>query len=185
MRLHSGFSLIELLMVLSIVSIVALLGMPGLQHFLNQRQDKMMLDQVLQAIYLAQTEAQARHISITLCMSKKQSLCIQHWSRELIIFIDENEEGQIDDKKKILHIIQSFFQSGELHWRSFPYYRHFLQFSSAELMRNDNGTFWYCRTNMTSPVWAIALSKTGKTHVIYPDQDGVIYDNKGHALNCD
>ncbi len=178
-----AFSLIEMMTVLSIIAILAAISIPLLRDTWNHVNQKIMLDELLRTIQLAKREARIRHQAIGLCKSDTGSQCVGEWRDGQIIFVDINNDGSVHDPSQILKIIHGRIKHGILFWRSFPAYRDYLQFLPNGLLQHDNGTFWYCDDNNSSPVWAITLSKTGKTRVLYPE-NGVIKDASGRALAC-
>jgi len=184
MHSQKAFTLIETLAALAIIAIVLAMSLPALRHFFNRTDDDIVKLTLIEAIDLARQEAHARHVPVVLCKSNNQLSCSGNWADGLLIFMDVNGDGVVRDREQIIQVMQGKPRYGKIYWRSFPYYRDYLLFPPAGLMRYDNATFWYCHTDSASPVWAIVLSKTGKTRVDYPDADGNIKDGNGKTLSC-
>ncbi len=183
MKIQQGFSLFEMMLVMSIIAIFLAMAFPLLRYPWEQFNQTMLQTQLIQAIQIAKHEARIRHQAIALCKSNSLHQCAGEWIDGQLIFIDEYDDGSVHDQAQILKTIHMPAQGGKLYWRSFPIYRDYLQFSASGLAQNDNGTFWYCDAELTA-IWALSLSKSGHTRVIYPDRDGVLRDGSGRVLAC-
>lgn len=179
---QSAFTIMEVLVALSILAILLAISLPAMQHFIAHAQDEMLQAQLLHAIQIAKQEAIARHTRIALCQSNNQITCSGNWGDGYIIFLDENADGRVHDNEQILYVSQLQSQHGRNYIRSFPRYRNYLSFSSSGLMTSDNATLWHCHAD--SPKWALVMSKTGRTRIMYPNRNGEMKDNHGQLLNC-
>lgn len=179
-----AFSLLETLIVLAIIAIFAVTSLPLLQHFIDYNRSKMLQTELLNTLEFARQEAQIRHLPIGICKSNNNQNCAGDWIDGQLVFIDENKDGIVNDKKQVLSIIKTHLSQGLLRWRSFPMYRQGLLFLPTGRTRSDNGTFWYCSSMSVLPRWAIILNKSGRTRVAYPDQHGIIKDGEGSVLMC-
>lgn len=183
MKPFYAFTLLEMLITLSLSAILIAISLPSLKHLYEKSQDDKILSQLFQTIELAKFEAQTKRLSISVCASKNLKNCDGgDWNTGYLVFVDENEDGIVDDEKQIITVRQNIFPHGELHWRSFPIYRQYLHFTAAGLTRSDNGTFWHCHAQ--SAVWAVILNKQGRAYTAYPDQQGKIMDDRGKPLPC-
>lgn len=182
MKSSSGYTLIEILATLSIISILLSLSFPQLKTLLDSAKDAMLRNQLLTSISTARMEAYAKHLPVTLCKSRDFQSCNGNWEDGELIFQNTEKDGVLHDASQIIRIVQPPFRHGRLFWRAFPSYRHYLLFSPNAFMTTDNGTFWHCHKEAVQ--WAIRLSKTGLTHIIYPDNDGMIKDGHGQPLVC-
>jgi Tfp pilus assembly protein FimT len=184
MPCSKGFSLLETLVILSITAILVTLSFPLLRYFLNRHQDEMLQSQLQQAIETASQEARIKGVPIGLCASQTGTRCRGEWQEGLLLFIDEKEDGVIHDQAQRLAVFSLKSAPGKLHARSYPAYRQHLLFMPSGLMPSDNATFWFCYRERTQPSWAMMLSKSGNTRLVYPDQDGVIKDAQQQPLRC-
>jgi type IV fimbrial biogenesis protein FimT len=183
MKSHSAFTLLEMLITLSISVILMTLSFPSLKQIYEKSQDDQFLTQLLQTIELAKFEAQTKHIPVSLCKSKNQQSCNDgDWKEGYLIFFDEQEDGIVRDERQIITVRHALSPHGELRWRSYPFYRHYLHFSPTGLTRSDNGTFWHCHGQ--SVRWAVILNKQARAYTMYPDQQGKIIDDHGKPLSC-
>lgn len=183
MYTQRAFSLLELLITLSLLAIAASLVVPGLTSFTHHTMDEWLQAQLLHTIEFAHTEAFLRHVPIGVCGQEGKG-CGENWAQGQLVFTDENEDGKILTQDQILLVMQTHVPTGAIYWRSFPVYRHYLQFSPSGDLLSDNGTFWFCADKAKLPTWAIMLSKSGRARKAYPNQQGEIKDAKGLPLPC-
>jgi len=179
---HSGFTLIEALISLTIIAILAAISLPAARDFISHTQEELLQKQLIHVIQLAKHEAIAMHAPVGLCQSDNQSTCSGSWEQGQLIFLDETADGIVHSRQQIISVMQMSVQHGRIKWRSFPRYRQYLLFSPMQWMENENGTFWHCHADKS--VWAMTVSKTGRTQIIYPNKKGEIKDGRGQALNC-
>jgi len=178
----NGISLIETMIAVFIIAILTAMALPALKNILYQARDEIWRKELLDAVNLARFESRLRKLPVALCASSDAKSCSGTWTDGLLVFIDSNQDGVVHDEEQILRFSVSP-SHGSLFWRSFPSYRRYLLFLPADTANSDNGTFWHCHNE--SAVWAIVLNKTGRTRLVYPDQNGVIKDGRGQALRCD
>jgi len=171
-----------MLTTLTLITILVFISLPAARNFLADAQDQILQQQLLHAIELAKCEAEARHVPIALCASSNQTSCSDHFEDGQLIFLDENEDGTINDHQQIIAVLQTHSHRGRIYSRSFPRYRHYLLFSPAGMLESDNATFWHCHDNL--PIWAIMLNKSGRTRVVPADKNGELKDSLGHSLIC-
>lgn len=179
-----GIQLIELVMVIAIVMILASLAPFCWRHLFIHAQETMLLNDLLQTIQTAQSEAQARGVAIALCQSKDQTTCAGQWMDGFMIFMNENQDGKVRHVSEIVAAVKPQLREGILFLRSYPHYRGYLLFQSQSTMTNDNSTFWYCRPSQDKPAWAIIINRHGRLKVVYPDKKGMIVDSKDQSLLC-
>jgi len=179
-----AFTLIEASITLFIMGILIAMALPMLKSFIYRADDELMQSQLLRAIELARLEARAHGVSTVICRSDDHLHCSSKAKKSLIVFLNENEDGLVHVKEQMLAVIQTTSNRGNLYWRMFPGYRDYLLFSATEIVRTDNGTFWYCHAATTDPAWAVILNKSGRTRVVYPDKNGEIKDSEGYSLRC-
>jgi len=179
---QSAFTLMELLISLSIIAILMAISFPAAHDFMTRTQDEILQAQLLRAIEIAKREARATHTPVALCQSNNQMTCAGNWQDGQLIFLDEQMDGVVHGNDQILTVMRTQSQHGSIHWRAFPGYRHYLLFLPTGFLHSDNGTFWHCHAD--KPIWAIIISKVGRTRVALPDEKGEIRDSHGKLLSC-
>lgn len=128
----------------------------------------------------AQQEADTRLIEIAVCVSDKNLHCVNQGSN-VIMFLNHYQDGQLHENSQLIAKLQ-INKDDEMKMRSFPYYRHYLQYQPHVLSHADNGTWWYC--HKSKAIWAIAVNRAEHTRVLKPDQNGQILDSQGKSLEC-
>jgi len=177
-----GFSMLEMLVVCVLMGIMLAISLPNTRAFFIQSQTELAKSQLLQAIQFARAEAR-EYSSIILCKSVNHQTCSPTWQGDLIIFQDTFHDNQITDHSQLLMLIPTFAK-GQLYWRAFPYYRHFLLFETKESLQTDNGTFWYCETKKSPPAWAIVVNKNGRARVMSSHELMNMLNEKVEKLTC-
>ncbi len=185
-----GFTLLESLIVLAIIAIFAVVSLPLLHHLYDYANSQLLQSQLLRTLQFARQEAQVRQMPVAFCNSDNSTACSGNWKDSKkdtqLIFVDQNQDGILNNNEQVLSLVQTRANRGLLHWRSFSAERNDLLFLPTGSTRSDNGTFWYCPESTSSlPSWAIMLSKSGRARVVYPNQNGIILDTHGRTLQCD
>jgi type IV fimbrial biogenesis protein FimT len=183
-RSTHAFSLLELLLALSIVSILASLTFPSLRSLLNRTITETTQSQLTQAIQFANREAHARYVSVGFCLSDNQHTCSDKGREALLIFVDEHENGVIENDQQIINILPLKLSAGYLFIKSYPYYRSYFQFRPDAGYSSDNGHIVYCVQSETKPRWVLMVSQTGRARLLKPGRDGLLRDGSGNALAC-
>ncbi len=185
MSSQRAFTLIEVLITLCVVGILLALALPAWQTFYNRENDVALQSQLLRTLQYARQEAESKHAKIGVCKSNNHQTCGGEWADGLLVFIDNNNNGEISDASQILAVVQENTKGGVLYLRSYPSYLTYIQFLPTGFMRSsNNGTFWYCHDASDNAAWAITLNQAGETRVLYPDNNGVIEDGQGEVLGC-
>ena len=179
-----AFTFFEILIVLIIISIMSFLGLPHYHFLFEQTTNQILQSQLTDIIQFARTEASARNLPIVICKSSDGNRCGGEWGSHMIVFINENEDGILIDRSKVLMVMQLKAHSGFLHWRSFPIYHTYILFNPKQREVSDNGTFWFCPQPHAQVSWALTLNKKGQTK-LYQNKNGNIKDNHGRILTCD
>ena len=170
MTLESAFSWIEILIVLSITSIFSLLTFPRLHEWLTYFEARQVQSQYMDAIRLAQQQAQVLNMPVGICGSRDQHSCTKDWSVGYLIFVDKMDDTNANHIDYRINAFSLPLKFGKLHVRSFPVYRDYLSLRPASLFPGDNATLWYCGNNSSRVVFAIRLNQFGQVHVdnLYP-----------------
>lgn len=176
-----GFTLIELFIVMAIISVVAVIAIPSYRYLLERSQEDIAKVELLRLITFAQQAAIAKHAQVYICKSKDLLHCDGSWQDgELVALNANNNNGEMNEHD----VLYEKEARAILRWQSYPRYRDHILFMSTGLLASDNATFWYCRDKNTTPAFAVFLSKTGRTRVLYPDNQGRIFDSKKRLLSC-
>lgn len=151
-----GFTLIELLIAIFIILILLSSALPSLRIFFKRGEERVMREQLLQAIALTRQEAINRRLSVFLCGSLDLIHCNMNWNRGFIVYRPD----------KIFHAGQLSYHTGVLHWRAFPTSELPLEFLPAGFPHAQNGTFWYCRKDTATPTFALVINQMGRIRTV-------------------
>ncbi|WP_277372792.1 GspH/FimT family pseudopilin [Pseudomonas sp. AA-38] len=151
-----GRTLIETMSVLALISILLTISLPNLQPLLDGNQRIQTNNQMAAALQHARSSAVFLRQVITLCSGQNDCSGKQRWRDQLLIFIDKNANGRLDDDEEVLHqaIINKDFS---WHWNRTAGY---VQFEADGSTRSLNGTLTLCKDN--APQSQIVISLSGR-----------------------
>lgn len=175
-----------------ITMIIAVLAFPKFHHLIARTEREIAEVELLRMIRLAQKTALSKHMPVIICKSRDLLTCDdtdeQSVSAGELVMINTNRSNRENrENKNNSHIIYAQSARGSLHWQSYPWYRNYIMFMPNGLLASDNSTFWYCAKHHgsdASPLFAMFLSKSGRTRVIYPDANNELRDRKKRILRC-
>ena len=92
MKIHSGFTLIELMITLAIVGILLMVGVPSLKTLLQGNQLIASANELISALHVARSEAIKFNTRVSICESSDGKTCAitGSWKNGWIIFVDGN-----------------------------------------------------------------------------------------------
>ena len=101
-----GFTLIELLASLAIAAILMSAGLPSYRHWLGQTRLNSQAEFIAGAANEARSEAIRRNLRVTLCKTSDAKRCDEdaRWEQGWIMFVDQNQNGVLDEGEPILRI---------------------------------------------------------------------------------
>ena len=101
-----GFTLVELIVSLAIAGILLSAGLPAYQHWLGQYQLNNQAQFMAGAFNEARSEAIKRTLRVTLCKPRDGGACDDDagWEQGWIMFVDQNQNGDLDDDEPVLRI---------------------------------------------------------------------------------
>jgi Tfp pilus assembly protein FimT len=162
--------------VLVIIAILTAIALPSLRVYLQKTHDQLIQQQLVQTVQFAERTADASGMTVGISFDKQ--------SNTLLVFQDKNKNGLIQQESQVLYRQHLTLNSGQLFWRSYPYYRHYFVLMPRNVSTTDNGAFWYCRVKQDKPAWAVMVTRTTQTQVVYPGADGVIRDSRNREFSC-
>ncbi|QHE88940.1 GspH/FimT family pseudopilin [Hydrogenophaga sp. BPS33] len=75
LRRHSGFTLVELMVVVALVAILAMLALPGWQSLQARNAIRAVVNDYTLSVYFARTEAVRQNAPVTVCPSSTGTAC--------------------------------------------------------------------------------------------------------------
>lgn len=149
-----GRSLVELICVLAILSTITTIALPNLQDIRDKNTRTQTVNQMISLLYHARSNAVFSRKIVSLCPGVGRCSDTPRWQDTLLIFIDQNANGQLDSDDELLHqtnIADDF----SWHWNRT---KGHVQFEADGTTRAMNGTFTLCRKGRPEHQLVIALA---------------------------
>lgn len=163
-KLHSAFTLLEILFAMLLLIIITLIAVPSFTHFLNRQQARVIANELITVLHYARQEAVQRKQMISVCPSKDHQHCTSEWDKDLIVFV--GDQDSVSDAKKIIRIYVPPPVKGSLQFRGFGSHRR-LVFLSTGMLR-QNGRFSYrCGRSLNKTAWQVIISRAGRVRIAY------------------
>lgn len=158
MKTHKqGFSLIELIITLSVSAILLAIGVPSLTDFYTNYRADSSIRIIQQTLQLARNQAISYNKKVTVCAITDEK-CDSNWQVGLTVFIDTNNNSQLDNNDKKLYTTNAFHSKDIV-----QYNRTTIRFQPDGLASGTNGTLKYCPLSVTNPYSrAIIVNQAGR-----------------------
>lgn len=179
-----GYSLLEMLVVIGLLALSYQLFMSPSISLVKRTESYQLQTRIEQVFMRAQEESYLRHRSIGVCFADDTEHCVSEWMGYVMIFADTQKNGDVVFQDQKIEFIDFSSFKGELKWRAYPRYRHYILFSDDTMLENDNGTFWFCAKGTRDPLFAFVLNKSAQSTVIKPGKNGRVMDSAGFPLVC-
>ena len=104
-----GFTLIELLITIAVGAIIISMAASSFNEVIYSTKLKTARGMLVNALRVAQHQAQYRSIPVALCPSKNTSTCATSWSEDTtgwLVYEDHNRDGDLDSTDNIIAIEQ-------------------------------------------------------------------------------
>ena len=158
-----GTTLFELVITLSIVATLCAMAFPTWQQQRAQLEKQRTLYGLASLIQVAKQEARLRQRNVMICPLDASTKCKSSgWANELAMFVDLNQNRQLDSADHVLQRIDLDLSYASLVWNG-SLSRPYLQFQGdTGLPRGLIGHFIYCST-YTSHSFKLTLNMMGHT----------------------
>jgi type IV fimbrial biogenesis protein FimT len=173
----AGYTLHETLITLVITGLLAV-GAVAFARLLESTQISAHTNALIGDLSFARIEALKRSQPITLCKSSSGAGCTQTsaWHQGWIIFVDGNENGQLDDDDGVIRITQALAGGVTLKFSAWgPGTGKYVNYTAIGTTR-QNGTFTFCSAQSLA-ARAVILIQTGRARASTKN-------SAGGALTC-
>ena len=159
-----GHTLFELIACLLIGSILLSIAAPSLTSALQSNQQTQLVNQLMSVLNHARGTAVFDRSTVAICPGVTHCLSTTNWANQLLIFNDQNQNGQMETEEQLLRtetISEGYFW----HWSNFRH-RSYLQFEQDGSPRALNGTLTLCRAGQ--PLKQLVINVTGRVRTQSP-----------------
>jgi type IV fimbrial biogenesis protein FimT len=175
MERHKGFTLIELLTAIAVAATLAAWSIPSFRDARLNAARTREVNQFVQAVYFARSEAMKRNGVVSLCPSVDTTTCAPdgtRWDRGWIVFanVDRESPPRRDDDEELLRTYAGWDVGRIIANRDTLSFRAFGQ-------SGVTATFAYCDARGGAAARAVIISQTGRPRV--SDRSA-----SGSALSC-
>ena len=158
-RRRRGHTLIELLIGLAVVATTLAWGVPSFGNFLRNAARTREVNQFIQAVYVARSEAIKRNGVVSLCPSRDGTTCSPsaQWTTGWLIFVnlDRDSPAARDADEPLLHVYEPWDAGHITSNRSTLSFRPFGQMGVT-------ATVTFCDDRGSRAARAVIISQTGR-----------------------
>ncbi len=103
---HSGFTIVELMVVVAIAAVLMAIAVPSFQGVITRNRVETIQSQLASALAQARTEAATRNAVVSVCGSNGNQNCSTNnsWSAGWIVFVDTDLNGVRGDDEQVLEV---------------------------------------------------------------------------------
>jgi len=181
----SGFTLIELMLTIAIFAIVVAAAAPSMADFVNRYRSEAKGRALFDLLFLMRAKAYSEGRNYSLCPSSDGNNCSGDWAAGVLLFADEDGDGERDDGETIERTLPRLEENASLSWRAFNN-RGYLIFRPSGTTPSQSGNFAYCPGSGEAKYgWFIILNKIGRPYFGKDsDGDGIVENGSGDNLDC-
>ncbi len=179
--LAKGITLIELLCILSCSLIVLGIGAPALDQFIERAHNKNIILKWQQLLQFSREQAINYKKPVTLCPLNAALRCHMAWNDNITLFLDTNNNRQLDSNERIL-----FTQEGNTHSRALLSHNNSaISFNADGFSAFATGSLGYCFKKKQTIAAVFIIARTGRIRRgTDSNQDGIPETASGANVPC-
>ncbi len=179
---HSGFTIIELMIVLAIAAILAAIAAPSFTATIQNNRLVTQVNELQASLGLARSEAIKLNNNVTTCPSSNGTSCIGNWQNGWIVFADDDADAVVDAGVDTVLRIHGAITGGNT-----------ITFTQANVTYNGTGfsranlisTFRFCDARGATSARGIVINNTGRPGLARDSNaDGTVEDGNGNNVVC-
>lgn len=176
-----GFTLLELLITMAIACVLLGLAVPGLGSYLEKNRSDVAVAELFTALLFTRNYAVTKVREVELCGSDDGQNCKKHWSKQLIAFIDKNDNGQAEPEE-VVRVFQLELEAAHIRSR-IAYGKAYTTFKPNG-QASFTGSLIYCpNRNNAKNLRRVTWNRVGRAYRgLDRNGDGVIDDTNGRSL---
>lgn len=163
---YLGFSFLEIVICIAIISIIYFYTIPYFHKHMAQAESTKTQNLFISSISMAKNHAATYRSNVVICSSENGEQCQKsQWHIGIIIFLDKNQNKQVDENEKIILYEKTNLKYGSLDWRgtlSSPSLTFMAKHNGLPI--GSNGSFFYC-SFQNLPNKRFVLSKMGHIRI--------------------
>ena len=182
-----GFTLVELMTSVSILAILSAITIPNYSNFIISTRVESEISELYRLLLITRNLAINSGVPVTLCPTNESNECVSNWNNELIVFVDQNNNG-IYESSGGDNIIK---HKAAIHSSDMLLYgkgRTKIAYEPTGRLEGwgQNGTFRYCPKNKPELAKGIRVAVSGRLYKTADiDFDGKDEVRSGAELKCD
>lgn len=179
-----GFTLIELMVSVSVTSILALIAVPNFSDFIVKMRVDNEISKLHRMLNITRNAAINSGQKAIICPLDVSLGCTDQWQNKLSVFIDTNDNKELDTNEKIIRVRAEINSGDKLIYGKG---RNKITFKpTGQLSGLANGTFRYCPDSHQDNSRGIVVARSGR---LYPssdiDDDGIDENRGNKEINCE
>lgn len=160
---NRGFTLVELLVTILVSAIIMTLAFPSIMTQLSAMEAKRVRYDIINTMLSAKSESLLRRQDVLVCLSDLNGRCDKEGSKQLLLFIDKNDNNHFDDGADVLletHHLNPKYAT--VHLRAGN--RHYIKFwGDSGQPRGFFGHIKYCPTSIyNTTMYQVSFSQIGR-----------------------
>lgn len=176
-----AFTLVELITTTLIASLLLFVGMPAFNRFTERLTAGQRISELQQAVSYTRASAINNLQRTTMCPLDSSKRCGQDWNTELSIFLDPNENNQLDSGEHLLQQLEPTRAGND--FRS--YTGSSISFDPRGFSGFHNGSLGYCFPGSKPIGAAFIISRMGRIRRgLDTDADGIEETASGQNVPC-
>ena len=162
---HRAYTLTELITTILVLSILVTLALPYYHEMKANQERRTILRQLVANIQLAKQHAAIHHTNVVMCSSENMQSCKEEmWEQGFILFLDSNQNRQLDLNEILVSQERTDLSYGTLNWRGTLHFPSLNFMAEHGLPIGSNGSFYYCSSTVKH--MKIILNKMGNSRSI-------------------
>lgn len=181
---ESAFTLIELMVTIAVAAVVLTLGVPGFGRIVERNQLATNVNVLVSSMTLARSEAVKRNKRVKICDSSDAVNCGSgDYEQGWIVFVDENNDGDLDSPAEELIYVQSALATNFSIDPNLSAGANDISYL-AKGRANRNGNFIICKNNDVTKARVIVLDMSGRARLTELTSNGAPEDSSGVAITA-
>ena len=140
---QSGVSVLDLLISTSIFCILTAIAIPSFKYVLKLKKQEVITHHTLRLLNYARQEAVNRTSRVILCATENEQKCSSDWTNPLMVFVDQNENDELDQDELLLRKETLLGTNQHLSWVSFGG-KAYVGFNESGTTGYQSGRIYYC-----------------------------------------